>query len=242
MLHQLTRELITLPFPVASTLTNFAEGVALNIINQSGVGVLTLTASAASTDKFGGASRSQWNTPTTGIYFDTLTVPSSSPYTATLSNALAGTGTEILLYNTTASAYITPQTAAAPATGYAQVANGSTTVTFNSAQAGATVTVQYRYNLTAAQALALTGNGIPGFSPPQVTGVLDTIRQGIVYTDQFDASKDWTTWAGGSGSVLVGNAGQFTLGATGSNAVVPNAVVVAAPTSTLPFLGLYYNC
>jgi len=243
MLHQSTREYDTYPFPIASTLTNFAEGVALTFIQQNGQSVLTIPGTAAGTDKFAGVSRSQWNDPLTGVYMETVTV-NATTYTATLSNALAGNGTELLAYDTNTTSDLTSQTAASPASGFVQTTNGSTTITFNSNAAGHVVNVQYRYNLTAQQSLALAGTGIPGNQAPQVTGKLDVIRKGIVYTDQFNAGIDWTTWAAlaSTSGVIVGNSGQFTLGALTAGAVVPNAVITQIPTSDLPFLGIYFSC
>lgn len=243
MLHQNTRELETFPFPIAAALTNFQEGVGLTFIQESGQAVVTIPSSAASTDKFAGVSRSQWNTPTTGVYLETVTVPSSSPYTVTMSKAMYGTS-QMYAYNATAGSAMTVTTSS-PSAGEIRIASGSTTATFNSAQAGATVNLQYRYSLTAAEAVALVGDGIPGRSPPQVTGKLDVIRRGFVFTDQFDAATNWAGWAAGAitvGVVITDN-GLFDIGTLASaGANVPNAIVTNIPTTDLPFLGLYFAC
>jgi hypothetical protein len=237
MLHQMTREMETIPYPLAPTVTNFQEGVALTVIQSNGVSQATIPSAPAATDKFLGVSRSQWNTPTTSVKVETLTVDPTA-YTATLSRPLLA-ATSILVKS--GSTVLTTQTNASPASGYVQVTAGSQTLQFNAAQASATVVVTYRFNLTAAEAVALVGNGIPGRSPAEATGVMDVIIRGTVVTDQFDTSVDWSSWANGSNIVVVGANGLFTLAANATaNAAVPNAKVIQAPTADLPFLTLYY--
>lgn len=238
MLHQNTREFETIPYMLSPTVTNFDEGVALTAIQTNGVLQATVPATAAGTDKFIGVSRSQWNTPTTAVKVETLTVDPSA-YTVTLSRAIASTGAVLIKSGSTV---FTVGTTAPSGTGVAQVTTGSATVTFHSTDASKTVTVTYRYNLTAAEAVALVGDGIPGRNPAQVTGTIDAIIRGTVVTSEFDASKDWSGWAAGTNIIVVGNNGQFTLAANAtSNAAVPNAKVIEAPTAEMPFLTLYFS-
>lgn len=208
------------------------EGAPLVVDNSVDNGVKVSVGGAS--EIWSGISISQQNTITQSGFVDTLTASSASPYTTNLTNPLAAT-TAIYVYDNTAGSAMTIVTAA-PTTGQVEVAAGSTLLTFNSAQAGHSVTAYYRYNLTAAQSIGLQGTILPGGDSGAILNVVGVLIAGDVYTDQWDASVAWT---GNPVAVKLSTAGLFTVG--GSGISVPGRVI-HAPTSDDPFLGLsVYN-
>jgi len=206
------------------------EGAPLVVDNSVDNGVKVTVGGAG--EIWSGISISQQNTLTQSGYVDQLTASTSATPTTNLTYAVAATGTIYVYDNTTASS-LTVQTAASPATGFIQYTVGSTLLTLNSAQAGNSITVYYRYNLTAAQSVGLQGTILPGGDSGAILNVVGVLIAGDIYTDQWDASVAWTT---NPVVVTLGTTGLFTVG--GSGIKVPNGRVIHAPTSDDPFLGL----
>jgi len=206
------------------------EGAPLVVDNSVDNGVKVTIGGAG--EIFAGVSISQQNTLTQSGYVDQLTSSSGATPIANLTYPLA-TATAVYIFDNTTSVSLTPQIAASPATGFVQVAAGSTLLTFNAAQAGNSVTVYYRYNLTAAQSVGLQGTILPGGDSGAILNVVGVLIAGDIYTDQWDASVAWTT---NPVVVTLGTTGLFTVG--GSGIKVPNGRVIHAPTSDDPFLGL----
>lgn len=115
----------------------------------------------------------------------------------------------------------------------ADLAHG--TVAFNVAEAGKTVRVFYRYELTVAEALlqfyeAPTNHPDPNFFSQVGVGK----GKGRVFTMHYDQSIDW------SSAVVpaLGDKGIITDGGVGP--VIPNARVVNVPSPTDPYLGIEF--
>lgn len=101
--------------------------------------------------------------------------------------------------------------------------------------AGDQVVVTYKYALSVVQARSLQGDVQPGGYSGAYIGQIGLIKRGIVYTSEFDASKDWTA----ATSVKAAAGGQVT-DQTGTGITLP-AQIIAAPTSEVTFLGLEFS-
>jgi hypothetical protein len=101
--------------------------------------------------------------------------------------------------------------------------------------AGLTVNVTYLYALTVVQARALQGDAAPGGYSGAYVGQVGTAKRGIIFTDQFDASKNW---AAATGIKLAAN-GQIT-DQSGSGVAI-QGYVVAVPNVEVPFLGIEFS-
>lgn len=226
----LTRPVDSYEYNILSTVSpTFEEGTPL--VAQMDIGGVMAVAPAlgASGEIFVGVSWSQVPVATTGIYIDTFIVStaggsvslSRKPVTGTAINAKFGSNPGALTV------------AGVPAAGQAQF-TGPQTITFNSADAGTLVTIQYRYSLSLAQAQEIYGEraGQPAQTYLQSVGV---IRRGIVYTDNIDSGTDWSQ----VGSNIYLGAGIFT--GTSGGVKLNSAYIVQVPTPDYPWLGLYYS-
>lgn len=110
---------------------------------------------------------------------------------------------------------------------------GSTVTTLT---AGNTVVVTYKYAPTVVQSRALQGDTQPGGYAGAYVGQVGVTKRGTIYTDQFDASKNW---AAATAIKLAAN-GQIT-DQSGTGVALTGAYVVAVPTREVPFLGLEYS-
>jgi hypothetical protein len=108
--------------------------------------------------------------------------------------------------------------------------------------AGDTVTITYKYPLTVVQRRALFGDIQPGGYVGAYVGQIGVITRGTIWTDQYDASADWTK-AGTTAAlqIVAGPAGQLMLGTPGTNGVAVNGYVVGLPGQDIPFLGITFS-
>lgn len=101
--------------------------------------------------------------------------------------------------------------------------------------AGDSVTVTYKYNLTVVQARALNGDVQPGGYSGAYVGQIGLLKRGVVYTSEFDASKNWAA----ATAVKMGAGGQVTdQSGTGDEFA---AQIIAVPSSEVTFLGLEFS-
>lgn len=219
----------SMTFPISSLTNGFEDGTALNGIFSNGVREAGLTANPANTDLFVGVSFMCFTTPTTYVQVDQITVPSASPYTATLTYTPDGSDYSAS-YESDNTALTETTVANIAAAGDYNI-TGST-ITFDSADAGKIVNVQYRYKLTVQQAQTLAGVGVPGgVYPSSVTRSIGVIQRGLIYTSQYDTTVDW----GSVTSIKCAN-GLFTdSSATGAPVT---GYVHELPSATQPTLGL----
>jgi hypothetical protein len=221
-------------FPLANLVTRIEEGTPVMQVIEGGVAKIKAAASA-NTDIFAGVALQQYVTPTTGVYVETVTVPSSSPYTVTLKKSAVVPATDSLAKLVVAGTALTWQgTVGSVAASEYNITDS--TVTFHSAQAGLKVTVTYRYTLSVNDVYALYGDSWPGNNNAGVIGNVGVIRKGLVFTDKFDASKDWSAVNGST--VIKATAGLFSFG--GNGATVPGKVE-SVPNADVPFLGIRIN-
>lgn len=102
--------------------------------------------------------------------------------------------------------------------------------------AGNTVKVTYKYAPTTVQQRALQGDVQPGGYAGAYVGQVGLMKRGTLYTDQFDASKNW---AAATGIKLAAN-GQIT-DQSGTGVAIAGAYVVAVPNQEVPFLGIEFS-
>jgi hypothetical protein len=100
---------------------------------------------------------------------------------------------------------------------------------------GDQVTVTYKYPLSVVQARALTGDVQPGGYSGAYIGQIGCIKRGLIYTSEFDASKNWAA----ATAIKMAANGQLTDQSGAGNAI--NGYVVAVPGSDIPFLGIEFS-
>lgn len=101
--------------------------------------------------------------------------------------------------------------------------------------AGDDVVITYKYQLSVVQARSLQGDVQPGGYSGAYIGQIGCIKRGLVYTSEFDASKNWAA----ATSVKAAAGGQVT-DQTGTG-IALNAQIIAVPTSEVSFLGLEFS-
>lgn len=123
-------------------------------------------------------------------------------------------------------------------TGAAVAITGGVTLTNNviaGLTAGDSVSVTYRYTLTVTQLRALQGDVQPGGYAGAQVGQIGVGRRGTIFTDRFDASKNWTNPA----SINLAAGGILTV--AGSGVALVGAYVVNVPSVNIPFLGIRFS-
>ncbi len=106
---------------------------------------------------------------------------------------------------------------------------------FNIAEAGKTIVVTYRYNLTVAESrLKFFQRNINNEASTLFSQVGVGQGHGEVFTDQFDATVDWTALPG---TIHSGDAGILTV----SGGTALDARVVSVPNVNNPLLGISFD-
>lgn len=219
------------PIDVASTVTSLEEGAALVTVMEGGIAKV-VPATGAATEQFIGFAHFGAGIPSVVPAVEEITVPSVGPYTVNLRHVpVANPGVII----TNPRTVLVPGVAAT-ATDYA--ITGSV-ITLHSSFAGKTVVVTYNYNITLAEATQ-AGFHFDTFRHYDLVAIptIGVISSGIVYTDQYDPTVDWTA-ASGSNPVKLSAGGKVTLGGAGT--AIPSVFVAEAPNPDNPFLGLHVN-
>lgn len=214
------RAYISQEFPVAPGATVSAEGMAL-VANTTG-GVFGVQPSGGNSgEKFVGVAVSMQMTITSLSRVEDQVVPSSN--TLTLERT-PSSGT-LSVYDVTAAAVV-------PATGGGAWSLSGATLTLTASQTGHEVLVAYKYAVTAAESQLLQGDIYPGGAAGFVVGQVGVLKNGSVFTSEFDTTVNWNAT---NPTVTSGALGQFTVG--GNGAVIPG-FVINVPSATYPYLGL----
>jgi hypothetical protein len=169
-------------------------------------------------------------------------VPTAAPYVVELGKSnLIGTvgalGAQIRVYDETNGVELTEVLASADGAFVVDIVGGK--VTFNVAQAGVSVKVYYRYNLTVAEAKlnfyeAPTNHPNPNFFTQVGVGK----GKGRVYTMYYDQTIDWSAPA--AGALKASEAAGMITDSTGTGVSIPNSRVVSVPTPSDPYLGIEF--
>jgi hypothetical protein len=107
-------------------------------------------------------------------------------------------------------------------------------LTFYSGEAGKAVTVQLRYNPTVEEARLIVGQAPIGGLASSNMGQIGVIKRGLIGTNAFDASADWS-------SALYVKPGNGVLTVATANERIPGLLVKNSPNAASPFLILSVN-
>ena len=209
-----------------------SEGLALVHALENGEGVVRPSSGTTNNEIFAGFSLAQNIKTDQAIMIEDLVIPANAPYTVTLQKTPTA-ATEMLV-----KASGTGELAFNAGVGPGQFNQAGTTLTFNVAEAGQSVHVVYRYNLLAVEAQMLYGDQPIGLTAAAVLGSVSVITKGIVFTNNFDTSDDYSTAVDSSVVVKAGANGRIQLGGTGAPVV---GRIVHVPTADVAFLGVYIN-
>lgn len=217
------RAYISVELPVAPGFTIAAEGQAL--ISDLTAGAFGLKPSTgASTDNFVGVAVSQQ------MDLLSLTKVEEAVHTTSNTYTLARTpsASTLSVYNLTDGAVV-------PASGGGAWSLTGKVVTLDAATQGDLLKYTYRYAPTVVEARAVQGDVWPGGPAGASINQVGVIKNGIVYTDQFDTTVNWNA---ANPVVRVAANGLFTVGGSGT---IVNCSIVAIPSISQPFLGLLLN-
>lgn len=215
-------------FPVLSGAQVNAEGVAMAQDFENGVEVIKPSTGAAN-EKFMGFSYGPVFTPVTKSLVESLAVPASGAAVVAIQNVpVAG---QIFIRDLTTGVV---QDAGDPANANEYSISGKN-ITFNAATAGNTMLIQYRYSPTALELQLEDNLMITTVSPTAVLNSVGVIQQGEVWTDMFDASKDFS-----AATAIKMAAGGILTDHTGSGSAI-NGMLTHVPDVNVPFLGVRFD-
>lgn len=211
---------------VAAGVTILTEGVPLVQLMENGSAVVRPCTGAAG-EIFAGFSYSR-NAQSTRMTMEAeFKVPATAPYVINLPKApIAG---QFKIGDLTA---VTDEGDAPTAAQYALVDKA---VTVNAALAGQTLRVSLAFEPTYLESIAQSGNSPVGGLPSTAMSVIGVIKEGDVFTDQYDVTSVWN--ANGTPSpVFLGANGLITSKAGGVE--LKSVQVIATPSVGNGFIGL----
>ncbi len=171
---------------------------------------------------------------------ETVTVPSTAPYTVNLGHGTITTGQVRAVGSTTGA--LTRDDASADA-GEFGVNSANGVLTFNAAQAGETVTVTYRYNMTVAQALAANYSRHLASQAQDAFSLVSVMcGEGEIFTTVFDAAASYSVgqavWPGANGTVTTTRNGQaFPIGSVTEVPSANNSGMLGVKFNMIPTVG-----
>lgn len=220
------------------------EGVVLRSVLEAGEEKIQKADASASTYQIAGFAISDNEAIGIVPVVEDLTVPASpGPYTVQLKYAsLVGTApnSSVRVLDVVGAADLT-ETAGAPASGEFQPNVATGLLTFHSDEAGKSIRVFYRANLTVAQSrLMFFQRNINN----EAGAIFNTVAVGggvgEIYTAEYDTNVDWSTAVpGGANAITTGADGVLTIG--GSGTTIPGGRVIHVPDPDQPFLGIAFN-
>ena len=217
-----TRQYVSIELPVAPGSLIAAEGQALIADTTTGVfGVRPSTGGA--TDNFVGVAVSQQQTLAFMSKVEDGVHPAGNTFTLARTPA-AGT---LSVYNLTTGAVVPP--------GGGGWTLAGRVVTLAVATLGNNLAYTYRFAPTAMEARTLQGDVYPGGPAGALVNQVGVIKNGVVYTTEFDSAVDWRAT---NPVIRVGANGLFTIGGAGA---IVNCALVSVPSVAQPFLGLMLN-
>lgn len=113
-------------------------------------------------------------------------------------------------------------------------------VTLHSGQSGKAIFAQYRYDLTAQEALMRFGDAIPGRTSLIMNKSCTIINGGEVFTNQYDTTVDWNAVDLESSAEVLKARANGLVSINGNGAVI-NGHVIQVPNNATPFLGIRFN-
>jgi len=234
---------LTLQKDVATGQVVDREGVVLRSVLEAGEEKVQKADAGASNYRIAGFAISDNETIGVIPVVESLTIPASpGPYTVQLAHtSLVGTAPNSSVRVMVVGGSDLTEVAGAPAAGEFQPNVATGVLTFNVAQAGASIMVWYRANLTVAQSrLRYYQRSVNN----QAGAVFNTVAvgggNGEIFTAEYDTNVDWSTaWPGGTANILTGADGILTIG--GGGTALPGGSVVHVPNVDEPYLGVAFN-
>ena len=221
------------PMALATGASVDNEGQGLVSVLEGGIEKVKPSAGGAG-EKVVGFARFRQKDFTSRALVESWVIPTSAPYTIQLGNQALISG-QIRVADLTGAVDLTVQSAPAPASGFVQVDYVHGTLTFNAAQAGDSLSVYYRYQLTVAQALQFFYQPPTNYPDPNYFLQVGAGKgKGRLFTMFYDASKAYDN----SAALTLGADGIITIG--GAGPVIPGCRVVHQPSSNDPFLGIEF--
>ncbi len=233
---------LSLQKDVASGQTVDREGVVLRSVLEAGVEKVQKADDSAATHIIAGFAVS--DNETIGVMpavLDAVIPAAPGPYTVQLKTNIVGTPPNSSIRVAEVGGSDFTEVTTAPNAGEFQPNVSTGVLTFNSGDAGKSITVWYRHNLTVAESrqrfFQRNVNNEAGalFNTVVVGG-----GSGEVWTFEYDTNVDWTTAKpGGTADITTGPDGILTIGGTGTP--IPGGKVVHVPDSDDAALGLAFN-
>lgn len=220
---------------VTAGLTITEEGQVLVAVLDASTGTETVAAAAGAGGEIvvGFSIRDNADNATTSSVEDHV-IPAATPFVFTLDNNDL-IATQIRIVGST-TGVLTEGDPGANADEFS-VADDTGIVTVNSATAGETATVTYRYNLSVAEARLLFFQRNINNEAGALFGQVGVGHgHGEIFTDQFDALIDWSGVA--AGAIRSAAAGTITEGGGGG---ILDARVISVPNVDNPLLGISFD-
>lgn len=217
------RQFIGSELPIASGQSVVAEGCALIGTGSAGVwGVQP--SSATTTETFIGASVAQQ----LSLLFQTIVEDIIQPSTALITlKRIPSSSATVGVYDVTANAAI-------PTGGGGWTLSGQQ-LTFQSSTNGHELLITYRYAITAIEARALQGDIVPGGAAGNLVNQVGVIRNGVIYTTEFDTSQNWFAT---NPTIKTVAGGLFSTSAGTGSTPSPLIAIIGLPSTLYPYLGL----
>jgi hypothetical protein len=208
------------------------EGVLVCAVIEDGVEKAALVASPAGSEKVIGFTKTADSQPSRTSNVEEVKVPATGALVAQLSktNLVAS---RVRAINSATGVALTVITTGTPASGEVLVVLATGALTFHADQAGIKAKFTYLYDLTINQSKQMFGERhINNRDLHSEFGEIELgSGYGELYTDQFDASADWST----AGAIKLGANGILTKSGSGPTL---NLVVVSVPSAEHPLLGV----
>lgn len=219
----LTRAPISYEAAVVAGETIVAEGLALVRTNTAqSAGVLPSTGAAS--DVFVGFSIAATSAAAFPMQYATKVEEFVAPVSGTVELGRAPVSGQAFLWNITTGAAVT-------------IGGGGGNASLTGKTLGNLVStnayrITYRFALTVVEARSIQGDVQPGGYAGDYVGQIGVLSNGLVYTSEFDAGKNWAA----ATSVKLSANGQVT-DQSGSGVTIP-VHIVAVPSVDYPYLGL----
>lgn len=211
---------------VATGVTIQTEGVALVYVQENGEAKVR-PSQGGTGERFAGVSLSR-NSQSARLTEELeVKVPATAPYTVKLAHKPLDGQLRVGALGKAADGD-------APASGEFNLAGGDTLV-FNAGQAGSVQRVSLAFTPSYLEAVAAQGNDPVGGLPSTAMGVIGVIKEGDVFTDQYDVTAEWK--ANEVQDLYISAGGLFTTTAT-NNTKVGSVTILNVPSVGSGFLGL----
>lgn len=209
---------------VATGVTIWTEGTALAYVMENGQAKVRPSQGTPG-EVFAGVSLSRNSQSRRLTEILSFSIPVSSPYVINLphepnAGELAVRGFDLSV--------------TAPAAGEVQ-AQGKV-LTFNAADAGKVIEVSLAFTPSILESVMAAGNDPIGGLPSAAVGAVGVIKEGDIFTDQYDVTADWVGNGVDPVPVYLGADGRFTTKTGGS--LLSSVTILQTPASGSAFLGL----